>query len=86
MFEKPISYGKMKKAARVEVNPEILCGKPVIKGTRIAVHQILDLIEDGQNFDQIMEEYPQLKKEDIKAAIDYASQILKHQEGRGYGA
>jgi len=71
---------------RIEVNPEILCGKPVIRGTRIPVYLILDLIEEGLSFDKIIKEYPQLKKDDIKAAIEYASLILKHEEAHGYGA
>lgn len=50
----------------------ILGGKPVIKGTRISVSLILNLIAHGMTVDEIIEEHPHLKKEDIFAAIEYA--------------
>jgi len=65
---------------RIEVNPKILGGKPVIKGTRIPVYLILELVAAGYKTEDIIKEYPHLKKEDIKAAIEYASDILKKEE------
>ncbi len=65
---------------RIEVNPKILFGKPVIKGTRIPVYAILDLMAAGLNIEQVLEEYPHLKKEDIIAAIEFASGIVKKEE------
>jgi Uncharacterized conserved protein len=64
----------------IEINPKILCGKPVIKGTRIPVYLILELLAAGYDFERIMETYPDLKREDIEAAIEYASEILKGEE------
>jgi uncharacterized protein (DUF433 family) len=64
----------------IEINPKILCGKPVIKGTRIPVYLILELLAAGYDFERIMEAYPDLKREDIEAAIEYASEILKGEE------
>ena len=61
---------------RIIVNPKILAGKPVIKGTRIAVEFILDLLSNGWTTEQVLENYPQLKKEDILAALKYATEIL----------
>ncbi|WP_081214295.1 DUF433 domain-containing protein [Neomoorella thermoacetica] len=58
---------------RIVCNPEILGGKPVIKGTRIAVYLILDLISEGYSFEEIIKLYPHLTTEDIKACIRYTS-------------
>lgn len=65
---------------RIEVNPEVLCGKAVIKGTRIPVYLILELISAGYSFERILESYPQLSIEDIKAAIDYATDVVRGEE------
>ena len=64
----------------IEINPKILCGKPVIKGTRIPVYLILDLLSAGYDFEGIMEAYPDLKRADIEAAIEYASGVVKGEE------
>lgn len=62
---------------RIEVNPKIMLGKPVIKGTRITVEHILKLLKQGLSINEIVKDYPQLKKIDIEAAVDYASEALK---------
>lgn len=65
----------------IEINPNICHGKPVIKGTRIMVWQILDLVADGVAFDKIVNNYfPQATKENIKACIEYANQLVKNEE------
>lgn len=69
---------------RIEVNPKILGGKPVIKGTRIPVYLILELLSAGYDFKRIIEAYPDLKEEDIKAAVNYAAQIVKNEEAFEY--
>ena len=61
---------------RIERNPEVMLGKPVIKGTRITVEVILDLLAKGQKEEDILREYPDLKPEDVKAALAYASAAL----------
>ncbi|PIX32263.1 antitoxin [Candidatus Bathyarchaeota archaeon CG_4_8_14_3_um_filter_42_8] len=61
------------------VNPKILAGKPIIKGTRISVEVILDLLANGWTTEQILENYPQLKREDITAVLKYATEILKEE-------
>ena len=65
---------------RIESNPEILGGKPIIKGTRIPVYQILKLLAAGYTIEKVVEDYPDITKEDVKAAIDYAEGILEFQE------
>ena len=56
---------------RIVVDPDILVGKPVIKGTRVPVCLIVELVAAGMTSKQIIEEYPQLKEEDVKAAQLY---------------
>lgn len=65
---------------RIEVNPDILLGKPVIAGTRIPVCLILNLLAAGYNYDRIMQAYPGLTREDIEAAISYAEQRMRFEE------
>ncbi len=54
---------------RIVVDPEILVGKPIIKGTRVPVYLIVELVANGLTAKQIIKEYPQLKDEDVKAAL-----------------
>lgn len=65
---------------RIEVNPEILRGKPVIKGTRILVTQILEMIANNWTVKEILDSFPELTEKDIKAAILYAKRILEETE------
>lgn len=62
---------------RILVDPQILVGKPVIKGTRIAVAFIMQLLADGWTYEQILENYPDLVEEDIRAAIAYANEVVQ---------
>jgi len=65
---------------QIEVNPQTLVGKPVIKGTRIPVYLILNLVAHGYDFERVIQAYPELTKEDIKAALEYAEKITKYEE------
>lgn len=62
---------------RITVDPSVLAGKPIIKGTRISVELVLELLANGWTVETILENYPQLKREDITAALKYATEILK---------
>lgn len=62
---------------KIEINPKIAVGKPIIKGTRITVDLILELLAQGWTIEQILKNYPQLKKEDISAALEYSSHAIK---------
>ena len=66
---------------RIEIDPKKLGGKPVIKGTRIPVYLILEMLANGMDIREILKEYPELTEEDIRDAIRYASQILSKEEG-----
>ena len=71
---------------RIELNPRVCNGKPVIKGTRITVSVILEQIAEGETLDTLLAGYPELKKEDIQAALLYAKASLDHTEVRGVHA
>jgi uncharacterized protein (DUF433 family) len=58
---------------RIVRNPEILLGKPVVRGTRIPVYVIVDLVAAGLSVEQIVDDYPGLTEADVEAAIAYAS-------------
>ena len=62
---------------RVTIDPKVLVGKPVIKGTRIAVEFVVDLLARGWTTEQILREYDHLAAEDIQACLAYASDTLK---------
>ena len=62
---------------RIAVDPKILVGKPTIKGTRIAVEFVVDLLGRGWSTEQILREYDHLTAEDIQACLAYASEVLK---------
>ena len=65
---------------RIVIDPEVLAGKPVIKGTRIPVYLIIELLGNGVTEKEVLWEYPTLKKEDIKAALLYASKCIENEE------
>jgi uncharacterized protein (DUF433 family) len=65
---------------RIVVNPKVMVGKPVIKGTRIPVDAIIKRLAGGLSLRETLEEYPNLKKEDVKAALEYAARVLAGEE------
>ena len=65
---------------RVVVDPEIMAGKPVIKGTRIPVDLIVKLVAKGMTYEEIKKVYPYLTKEDVKAALMYAAEVTGNEE------
>lgn len=62
--------------SRITINPDICNGRPVITGTRIAVQTILEFLGAGDSIDEVLKEYPSLKREDIFACIQYASKLM----------
>lgn len=65
---------------RIETNPAVIFGKPVIKGTRITVESILDELASGYNIEEVLKAHPNLNEADIYAALQYASSILKNEK------
>ncbi len=65
---------------RIELDPRVCNGKPVIKGTRIPVSVIIEEVAENRSWDELLEGYPELKKEDIQAALLYAKTSIDHAE------
>ena len=62
---------------RITVDPKVLVGKPVVKGTRIAVEFVIDLLGRGWSVEQILREYDHLTRADVQACLAYAGEVLK---------
>jgi uncharacterized protein (DUF433 family) len=62
---------------RISVDPKVLVGKPVVKGTRISVEFVVDLLGRGWTQEEVLREYDHLKPQDIQACLAYASDVLK---------
>ena len=62
---------------RIAVDPDVLVGKPVIKGTRIAVEFVVDLMARGWTTEQILREYDHLTPEDVQACVTYAGELVE---------
>jgi uncharacterized protein (DUF433 family) len=65
---------------RIEIDPNVMMGKPVIKGTRIKVELVLRKLAEGATEDDLLDAYPRLEREDIRAAIAYAAETIAHEE------
>ncbi|MFP4172979.1 MAG: DUF433 domain-containing protein [Candidatus Hydrogenedentota bacterium] len=65
---------------RITIDPKVLTGKPVVRGTRIAVEFVVELLAEGWSEQQIIENYPGLTHEDVLACLRYASDVLKSEK------
>lgn len=65
---------------RVTADPAILVGKPIVKGTRISVELLLGCLANDWTFEQILESYPHISREDILAALAFAAEFLREDE------
>ena len=65
---------------RIYVNPDICSGKPVIRGTRIMVRNILGMVAGGYSVDQILDAYPSLTREDVSSALEYAARVIDDEQ------
>jgi len=65
---------------RIVINPRIMTGKPVVRGTRVPVDAILRRLADGMSMSEVLEEYPNITQEDIRAALRYVSEIVADEE------
>lgn len=66
---------------RITVDPDVLVGKPVVKGTRLAVEFIIDLLAQGWSSDELVRNYPGLTIDDIHACLAYAGETLRREKG-----
>ena len=62
---------------RIAIDPKILVGKPVVKGTRLAVEFIIELLAQGWSEAEVLRNYPGLTSDDIKACLSYAGEMMK---------
>ncbi len=65
---------------KIIVNPKILSGKPIFEGTRIPVELILEFLSKNYSFEEILNEYPSLTKEDILSALKFAAERIKEEK------
>lgn len=65
---------------RISVDPKVCAGKPCIAGTRILVRNILGMLAGGDPVEKILEAYPELSREDVKAALEYAGQVIDEEK------
>jgi len=65
---------------RIVVDPKVLVGKPLIRGTRLSVEFILDLLANDWTIEQVLSEYPQLVREDVMAVLKYAAEMAKKEK------
>lgn len=75
--------GAMATNGRIEINPKIMMGKPVIRGTRIPVELVLRKLGEGAAETDLLDAYPNLTLEDIRAAMLFAADAMAHQETAG---
>ena len=61
---------------RITVSPDVCNGKPVIRGTRITVQTVIEFLAAGDSVEDVLEEFPSLKREDVHACLDYASKLM----------
>lgn len=64
---------------RIEINPEVMHGKPMIRGTRVPVELVLRKLAEGATIPDLLDAYPRLSPEDIRAALDYAADTIAHE-------
>jgi len=71
---------RMAASHRVEINPKVMMGKPVIRGTRITVELILPKLTEGATEGDLLDAYPRLTRADIRAAVTFAADTIAHQK------
>jgi uncharacterized protein (DUF433 family) len=80
-----LEEGELMKESMIVCDPEILNGKPVVKGTRVSVALVLQCIASGMTREEILQGYPTLSEEGLEAALDFAARQFQGEEIRTYG-
>ena len=65
---------------RIVTDPQICSGKPVVRGTRIMVKNILGMVAGGYTAERIVQAYPELTREDVSAALEYAAELVAEEQ------
>lgn len=76
----------MELSKRITTDPEVMVGKPTIRGLRITVEQILNSLASNISVENLMEDYPELEMDDIKAALLYAAKLVEEEKIYNIGA
>jgi uncharacterized protein (DUF433 family) len=63
-------------AEGISINPDVCNGKPVVAGTRVTVQAVLEFLAAGDSVEEVLEEYPTLRREDVNACLAYASRVM----------
>ena len=66
--------------SRIEIDPSVMLGKPVVRNTRIPVELVLRKLAEGATVDELLDAYPRLVKEDIQACLEYAAAVIAHED------
>jgi uncharacterized protein (DUF433 family) len=77
-----MAHGETAFGERIVMNPEILTGKPTIRGTRIPVELVLAKLARNPDLDELFEDYPRLTTEDVKACLEYARVLVEREQQR----
>ncbi len=80
MGDKKFNLSETELLNRIEVNPRIFAGKPIIRGMRIAVEHILGMLASGDTYEKILHEYPFLEQEDIQACLLFAHRAIEGEQ------
>jgi uncharacterized protein (DUF433 family) len=75
-----LEVSAMKLAERIEANPDVMLGRPVIRGTRVSVELILRRISEGATEEALLTSYPHLTRDDVRAAISFAAGTIANEE------
>jgi len=73
-------YNQVTMKDRIAINPNVCHGKPVIRGTRVLVSTILGALAGGDTIDVVLENYPNIKREDVQAALEFAGRLSQFKE------
>ena len=65
---------------RITVDPDVLVGKPIIRGTRISVELLMDRLADGWSMEQILAAYPRVAREDVLASIAFVTEVFREED------
>ncbi|MGH7895797.1 MAG: DUF433 domain-containing protein [Candidatus Binatia bacterium] len=78
--EDPTTLVPVRWQDHIAIDPDVLVGKPVVKGTRIAVEMVVDLLGRGYTVEQVLQQYDHLTRDDVQACLAYAAEVLQSEK------
>jgi uncharacterized protein (DUF433 family) len=73
-------------SSRIEINPSVMLGKPVVRNTRIPVELVLRKLAEGAEIAELLDAYPRLAEEDVRACLEYAADAIAHEATYSLGS